>query len=293
MRFIVLSLLLLFTLNMAYASSDEVKNSSIGVNMTIDNYKNRDYMLSLTHFIDEVHQLSFGYDKSVVQPDDAGASPGFSSKSFTLGLENVGDTFFNTGWELEKWGKPGDLKIQSVRVLAAANWEKVRVELRPQMQRIRFENVDTRIAALTTIDLSSVGAALNLTLMLNKAWFFDLRYFESRYQSTFQNVQSALENAACSIRYSTHISSAANSLAATLDDNRKLVQLSWQQGWGSVVADYQRAHGFISACDTDQGDVQVNVDIKDSWSVNFLVGSSISSISDRSNYMSTGVVFSF
>jgi len=288
----------IFTLASLYsiatmAEQGEVKNSSIGIDLSVDNEKNHDLIVNVSHFIDEVHQLSMAYSKSKVQGDATLGVDDYQSRGYTFAIENFADTRINTGFEYENWGKPGDLRIHSLRTMVAANFESLRLELHPQMQKIRFENVDTRIAALQKIDLTSMGGAINLIIMLNNAWSFDIEYFKNAYYSSFDNVQNAFENAQCQLRYSTRLSAAANSLAATLDDNRKAVGIGWQQAWGSINANYQRAHGFISACDTDQGGVQAAIDLNQSWVVNLAIGSSVGAISDRINYASLGLNYRF
>ena len=289
--------LALITTHAVHADEDAIKNSSLGYDYSVDNDSNHDSVVSISHFIDEVHQVTLISNSSYTQGDSSIDVAGYSSGGYKVALENLGDTLINTGWEYEKWGKPDALTIDSLRVMVAANSKYVRLELHPQTQRIRFENVNISIAAinrtLNNIDLTSMGASLNLIWMISDAWFVDLEYFENSYYSTFQNVQSALENAECKVRYSTHLSSAANTLAATMDDNRKAVRVGWTPSWGSISADYQRAHGYISACDTDQGGVAVSVDVNDSWSVNVSAGSSTSAISERVNFASLGFNFRF
>jgi len=286
--FTICGLLLMMIAN-AWAAEDKIKNSSFGYEILLDSEKNRDSTFNLTHFVDEVHQLSLVYSKSYVQGDASLGVSDYQSRGYTVAIENLGDTLINTGWEYENWGKPDDLNIHSLRTLIALNGKSTRLELHPQMQKIRFENVNTRIAALTKIDFNSMGAGLNLTLMLGENWFLDLEYFENTYYTSFQNFQTALENAECKLRYSTHLSNAANSLAATLDDSRKGARVGWQKKNGSISAHYQRAHSFISACDTDQGGVTAAIDVNDSWSVNLSVGRSDSSISERINFVTMGL----
>lgn len=264
-----------------YSSVFAAENSSIGLDVTLDADKNRDTVLSVTYFIDEVHQLSLQLGSQTAS-DDAG-NQGFDTRSFDLGVENMADTFINTGWEFSRWGNFDHLHIDAIRGLLAANWEKVRLEFRPQLQRIRFENV-TIPNGPTQLDLTSKGGAVTVTYTINENWFVDVEYAEYKYYSTFPKLEQALDNAECKLRVG------ANS---PLDKYRKALRLGRAQEWGSVIADYQRSRGLISGCDTDQGGLTALIELNKQWSVTVAAGSSTSPIAERLNYVSTGVSYSF
>jgi len=289
---LLITTLLLATPLMA-AESDDSNNTSVGIDVTVDNSNNRDSVFSLTHFLDEVNQLTLGYSRSLIQGDPAIGEADYHSRGYSVALENLGDTLVNSGWEYEKYGKPDELNIDALRAMIALNIKSTRWELHPQVQKIRFENVNTPIPALTQIDFTSMGAALNFSAMISESFVVQLEYLKNKYYTTFQNFQTALENAQCKARYSTRISSAANNIVATLDDERKTLSASWQPAWGSVGVSVQRSHGYISACNTDQAVLQLGVDLNESWAASTSAGTSVSSISDRVNFASLGFIYSF
>jgi len=290
---ILLCNLSIFISGQVVAEEEKNIDSSIGFTLTVDNEKNRDSLLSFTHFVDEVHQLSMLVGKSYIQGDQSLGISDYTSRSVNIAIENFGDTLVNTGWEYEESGNSDELLIHSLRAMVALNGKNVRAELHPQFQRIRFENIDVPIVALTSIEFNSIGTGLNLSFTLSPTWNLALEYFENTYYRPLPNAKTAIDNSECKLRYSTHLSSTANSLASTLDENRKGATLTWQHQSVSIGVYRQSAKGYISGCDTDQNGIQVSVDLSGNWGLNFSAGNSSSPISERVSFASLGLIYRF
>ena len=165
-------------------AAETSQDSSLLLELGADDEGGQDSFISIDTLLDQQHLIYFSHGRhtSTETGNLIGLfnASGFSTKLITFGVEDIANTAFNTGFGIEWWGNEDLLTTQTLRALLRYNWSNFSFDVTPQMQRIRF--IDLQVAdSQRSFDINSDGWSASVSYFSPRNWFVQLRRNENNY----------------------------------------------------------------------------------------------------------------
>lgn len=279
---------------LADSTDDNDLESSLQWDFSQDAASNRDNVLQVTHFVDDVHQVQLASGQSKTSAAEAG----METRSFLVGIEEISESRLNTGFTLERWGNPDVLVTESLRGLFRVNGEPISVTLSPQWRRIRIYDV-TALRVLTAsqaynfdFDFYSRGLRALVSYVYENGWYLDVDALKQQYFANARLLQDRLETDECkpdlpglALRTSPQTTTLGQSLEGRVYGfSTGLAREGWDFGLSWYVS-----QSALTGCESTQRSVKVGYEFHRQFSASFQFGEVNPDADDRFTFVSSSL----